>query len=338
MTVTAEPLMSPHPASETRPTADRLIVIAGRGRSGSNFLLHLLNHAANTFCRNEPNMLDDTALSNLPDKGRVVQDYSDAFAEQWDAAMAATARSLTGFDAFPPVPKVWMGGGMAARFYKLSRFAGARRKLKWVYPAIGKTEWHIPDALIDTDTLDRVPIILKLNQAPAWTVWLLQNRPQTRIIHNVRHPGGFLNSWHNRWLDANDPDGVLALNRQRLRDACANDTTWAARFGDIDAMDVQATEMWYWRYSNETIHDAGMGKDHYRLTLYERTTEDPMTVMRDLYAFCGLEWTDAVERGVTENTGESKQIAGKWRETLNADQIALIERVLDGSPMATWWD
>lgn len=63
-----------------------------------------------------------------------------------------------------------------------------------------------------------------------------------------------------------------------------------------------------------------------------------MTVMRDLYAFCGLEWTDAVERGVTENTGESKQIAGKWRETLNADQIALIERVLDGSPMATWWD
>ena len=77
MTATAEPLMSSPLA-----TADRLNVIAGRGRSGSNFLLHLLNHSPRTFCRNEPNMFDGTALSNLPDKGRVVQEYSDTFAEQ----------------------------------------------------------------------------------------------------------------------------------------------------------------------------------------------------------------------------------------------------------------
>ena len=180
--------------------------------------------------------------------------------------------------------------------------------------------------------------MLKLNQAPAWTVWMLRHRPETKIIHNIRHPGGFLNSWHNRWLDANDADEVLALNRQRLRDVAAVDDVWAKRFGDIDTMDVQLTEMWYWRYSNEVIHEAGVGRDHYRLTVYERTTEDPMPVVHDLYTFCNLEWSDAVERGVEANTRESKQIAGKWREKLEPGQVAIIEMVLDGSPIAAWWE
>ncbi len=338
-TALAEPTPHPTAAPNDPPTADRLIVIAGRGRSGSNFLLHLLNHSAATFCRNEPNMLDGTALSSLPDRGRVVRDYPVAFASQWDAAMAATARSLTGFDDFPPVAKDWMrGSGLRTKLYELSRYTGARERLKWVYPPIGATEWRIPSALIDAGRLDRAPIVLKLNQAPGWTVWMLRHRPQTRIIHNVRHPGGFLNSWHNRWLDANDADDVLALNRQRLHDVADVDPAWAARFGDIDAMDVQWSEMWYWRYSNETIYEAGNGRDHYRLTIYERTTEDPMPVMRDLYAFCGLEWTGAVESGVKANTRKSQQIAGKWRDALKPDQVAMIETVLDGSPMAAWWE
>ena len=54
--------------------------------------------------------------------------------------MAATARSLTGFDAFPPVPKDWMrGSGLRTKLYELSRYTGAREKLKWVYPPIGQT-------------------------------------------------------------------------------------------------------------------------------------------------------------------------------------------------------
>jgi len=37
-------------------------------------------------------------------------------------------------------------------------------------------------------------------------VLVLVNRPQTAVLHIVRHPGGFLNSWRNRYLaNTSDP-------------------------------------------------------------------------------------------------------------------------------------
>jgi len=315
------------------------VVISGRGRSGSNFLLRLFDYCPHTFCRNEPNMLPGTRMHALPDLGRVVREYDHAFAERWDAVMAHTARSLSGIEDYPPVAKAWMVGRPLARpMIKLSRYTRVRRALGVIYPAFGRIEWPLPGWVVNQAELANACIVLKLNQAPGWTVWMLRHRPTHRIIHNVRHPGGFLNSWRNRWLKKSDADEVLRRNRERLRLVAEHDAAWAARFGDIDRLDVEWTEAWYWRYSNEVIWEAGQELEHYRLSVFEDVTADPQSAMRELFVFARLSWSPEVEAGVRANTRTSQQIAAKWRDALEPSQVEMVETVLDGSPMAAWWE
>ena len=40
-------------------------LLLGQGRSGTNYLLHLLNQSPLTHCRNEPDEVEDSALRRL---------------------------------------------------------------------------------------------------------------------------------------------------------------------------------------------------------------------------------------------------------------------------------
>ena len=62
-------------------------LIAGHGRSGTNWLLHLLDRAAATHCRNEPNEIAGNEFAALPSPFVPVVDPT-AFAEPWSRAVA----------------------------------------------------------------------------------------------------------------------------------------------------------------------------------------------------------------------------------------------------------
>jgi len=306
---------------------NRYVIIAGRGRSGTNWLLSILDRSARTHCRNEPSAMPGSALHSMLPPGTVAGIDDAALASHWDEAIRRTARCFGERDHAVPVLK--------DHFFPVSQRLGLvriassprlQRSIAPLLPSSRKAEWPIPVWVASRRKLDEAVPVLKLNQVPGWASWALRHRPEAFILHIVRHPGGFLNSWANRWLNRNEAERVAEANRRRLETVVQFDPSWRDRFGPIDRLDVAESELWYWRYTTETIHKAGQERpSSYRLAIYEDLVHDPVGVARSLYDALELPWTEAIE------------IATAWRSKLTADRVAMVERVLEGSLTQDWW-
>jgi hypothetical protein len=154
----------------------------------------------------------------------------------------------------------------------------------------------------------------------------------------VRHPGGFLNSWQQRYLTQRDRDTVTSANERRLRAIAETDAQWAERFGDIAAMTVEESELWYWRYANEVIYRAGQNSSNYLRIIYEELAANPLVVTQRIYEQCHLPWTQVIETEVFKVAVPAQSIAKAWYAKLSTSQIDLINRVLSGSLMSQWWE
>lgn len=314
------------------------VLIVGQGRSGTNWLLELLDLSPRTHCRNEPNEIEGAKLSQLASP-HIDQPMPETFGAAWDAAVAAASRSVGERDRHAVSPKgyTWepvrrLGGR------QLMMKERSRRVLSAVMPALRQREWPLPWWLGRHEALERALPVLKFTQTPGWACWVLRHRPQVPVIHIVRHPAGFLNSWTKRYLPEMDRGVVRAENERRLRQIVAADASWEARFGDIGAMSVEQSELWYWVYANEVIFTAGRRTSSYMPVIYERVVADPMGIAREMYRRCGLEMDDRIERGVRASAVESQSIGKRWREQLPAEHVALAGNILQQSFMRDWWN
>ncbi len=314
----------------------RYVVIAGRGRSGTNFLLSLLNLSPLTHTRNEPHELMGSALSRLP-KPWFVRD-AQTMDENWDHAVTRTVYSMGARDHLARGPKEFLRPiPRMLGLYRMVDGPRSRALLSLMLPSLRGEEWLMPRWLGDYEKLSRALPVLKLGPTPGWMVWLLKHRPEARVIHIARHPGGFLNSWRNRWLLLNDRQEVRRRNQIRLRAIAEVFPDWAERFGDIDAMSAEEAELWYWTYTNEVIHNAGRGNPNYTLVIYERLAANAVEIARQLYHFCELPWTREIERQVQAESADSLSISNSWQEKLPREQIELVNRMLAQSTINEWW-
>ena len=69
------------------------ILIVGQARSGTNWLLDLLDLSPYTHCRNEADKLENSPFAQLPSPV-VRQPLDENFGQQWDQAIAITASRL----------------------------------------------------------------------------------------------------------------------------------------------------------------------------------------------------------------------------------------------------
>ena len=97
------------------------------------------------------------------------------------------------------------------------------------------------------------------------------------------------------------------------------------------------SEIWYWTYCNELIHQAGAGNPRYHLIKYEELAHYPVETSRAIYRAIDLDWSDSIERYTRKSSTRSREIAAEWRRKLDPEQVAQIERVLDVSLMRDWW-
>jgi hypothetical protein len=318
--------------------AKRYVVIAGSGRSGTNFLLQIFDQNRQTHCRNEPEDCAGSAMSKLL-RGLVASPELDSELErQWDAAVAQAAQSFGLRDHPIPVDKDQFSR-LAKRIglARLARSKRARRILNRARPSPLPEEWPIPSWIMDSRINGQSLPVLKILGRPGWITWMLRNRPEAHVVHIVRHAGGYLNSIATRVWSIAEPDRVAHSNRQRLVKIAAQDPTWGALFGDVSSISPVDAELWYWRYLNETIHRAGEGKPQYRLVVYEELVDDPVKVSRAIFRWCGLEWDAAIERRVQSMSVWSRSIAAAWRDRLDAAQVVLAERFVCESAMRGWW-
>lgn len=313
-------------------------MIVGHGRSGTNWLLDVLDASPLTHVRNEPNEIDGAPLTSLesPWVRRGAQPDLEA---RWDSAARWAAERIGNRDHYAHVPKIyhhrWSTALHLPRAMVRPRI---RNAVSLLAPALRAGEWHLPWWAGSQRRMEQALPVLKFTQVPGWACWVLEHRPRTGVLHIVRHPGGFLNSWRNRYLAKHEAENVENENRRRLRLIAEADAAWAALFGDIDRMGLDESELWFWRYAAESIHDAGDGKPNYFLINYEEMTVNPLTWAQRVFEFCGLPWEPATAARIGGTTGESKAIAAAWRDRLSTEDVALVERILDGSTMGRWWE
>lgn len=80
------------------------ILISGHCRSGTNWLLTILDLNPRTHCRNEPDRLVNARLYQLPGRFGVAT-AGGTFGEQWDYAVREASEWCGGRDHQPRIPK-----------------------------------------------------------------------------------------------------------------------------------------------------------------------------------------------------------------------------------------
>lgn len=166
---------------------------------------------------------------------------------------------------------------------------------------------------------------------------ILRPRPNVKVLHIVRHPGGVLNSWLNRYVAHRDVREVKNNSRARLEQLAQCTPNWARRLGDIQRMSIDELELWYWRYMNEIIWKSGRQASNYHQLIYEELVVDTVALMKQVFARCSLRWSESVGQRIAALSSNSVSFATKWRSSLTAPQEGLVERILEDSAMKDWW-
>lgn len=326
--------MSPSRACAVRA---RYVLIAGHGRSGTNWLLHLLDLARETHCRNEPDELAGNAFAALPSPWLPVDDaHAAALCEPWGRAVVQAGARMGERDRAPSVEKAhvasWAAGSGLVGALARPRL---RRVLASFVPRWRGAEWPTPGLRAS----EYGPlVVLKCNQVPGWARFVLEHDLSGRVLHIVRHPSGFLSSWRRRYVSENDAARVLAENRERLARVAAVDPAFAAQLGPIDALDLDSSELWFWRHAAESIDAAGeAAPERYHRVTFESLAADPVAHARAIFDWLGLAWTHGIERAVQEMSRDSLGIAERASADTSEHQRRAIERVLEGSRLRAWW-
>ncbi|NOT31264.1 MAG: hypothetical protein HOP15_12525 [Planctomycetes bacterium] len=319
------------------------VLLIGQGRSGTNFLLSLLDQSAATHCRNEPDQLDSSAFARLSEFRFFVGD-EPRLRELFEPAVRRAAACVGPRDHMAEVEKDWLRSARRrpGYFFLRQRYRIVERLIRRRKPMDGK-ELAFPSWMVKAEQLERSLHVFKLNAAVGLGAWALAARPEARVLHIVRHPGGFAKSWLKRWvrgeggMQRGQGNADRLSDEERLREIARRDPRWAALLGDVDAMGRAEGELWWWRYVNEALHEAGRTRPRYTRVLYEELARDPEGASRGVYRACGLQWDEAIATRVRAIAAGAEKIARAWKEELEPGLVATVEKVLHGSAMEHWW-
>src|SRR5687767_7607710 len=149
---------------------DRYVMICGQGRSGTNWLLDILDQSPRTHCRNEPNEIAASPLAKLPIPSVLGGDTA-ALARNWDSAVDWTSKHIGERDHALPGPKdhIWP----VSRVLGLSRAMNRRprRIVGTVFRSLRQGEWDLPRWIGSRGRLGKALPVLKFVQAPMWAAW-----------------------------------------------------------------------------------------------------------------------------------------------------------------------
>ena len=313
------------------------VIVAGRGRSGTHWLTGTLDLSPVTHCRFEPDRVYGRFFEASASQLGAIDANVD-MASVYDANMSQSAKRVGFQDLSPTVEKVF---AVRPARYARARHWLTRRRLRVAASTVVRDlrglSWSLPDWLTGGIDWDRAVPVIKVHQIARGARWIVENRKKTAILHIVRHPCGFLQSWEDRWLSRHDQSAALEVGRRRLQAIADEDPAWKERLRAIDDMTIQETELWYWRVFNELNYRAGADSSSYRLVRFEEFADQPVQTAESLYTMCGLNWTDSIRAHVMKNAEKSLEIAHRWRDRLDPWKVEMAERVLRGSCMEQWW-
>jgi len=306
----------------------KVAFILGMGRSGTNFLLDLLDTSPSTHCRNEPDELPGGALEAW-NEWKIHRDGQSAAiqvaGELWDDLRRA---SSCGGERDRPIPphKSWLRSAATTPLKALSK-----NRLRKLVPGLSGAEFPLPSALVRSEALADALHVFKINAAPFVAEAFLRDKtddPNAKVIHIVRNPAGFLRSWRRRWLSERDEEDVLAANLARLDEVLQRDPLGGAFISEVASPDVHETELLFWRYCTERIRAAGTESAAYLEVSYDALAHAPLASLEPVFEHLSLPMTEEIALQVDEMTGGSVGIADAFQSELNEESRSRFERAL----------
>lgn len=256
------------------------VVIFSSGRSGSNRLLDGFDRHGATNCRNEVHVLD-TAIGRLPKRADGMPP-DETFRALWAEAVDTSRRSRSVRDRFTE-PKSYL----VEPLRRIASQAYRRGRLRAVL-GIRSDEWPISAPLLRGDTSKIVPV-LKIADHPEWFLDHHAATPGQFLIHNLRHPLGYLRSWYIRLIVAGrrEPEADYEITRGAIASKAAppDVAPLPARYS---LLNLYKAQLLYWRVQNEPLLTALSGSARYKVVTYEATSRDLQGTMTDLFGFAGL--------------------------------------------------
>ena len=321
-------------------------VITGSGRSGTNWLLSTLDASPWTHCRNEPHGIPGTPLNAFPLEWTSRDDVDWLFYRRcWDEVAAHTASRYGERDHDIRYPKQHLSPlSNHLRLSRLMTSSQPRSALARVDRRLAGPEWPLPAWLGSRQRLEHSTGVLKILADRSLLSWLFAERPEVRVVHAIRHPGGRLHSWLNRLLgpmNAEERDRQRARRVEHLENIRRSDPGWHERIPTPSTIPLVDLELWFWRYLNETTLDAASGQAACLLVQYENLADDPVGWSRRVFEHMAVPWDPVIEQRVRSDATRSvfgavedpRAIANAWRSQLAAEHVQAIDRVLDGSPL-----
>lgn len=257
----------------------------------------------------------------------------DGFEARWRAAIAQTIRSCGARDRFG-TDKTYFRSDLRAGIGQalLSR----RRVRALILPKTqGRPteEWPAPSLYFDRTALGRALPVLKILLAPGWVLQAHDVIPEQRVVHMVRPPQDFVQSWWSRYVTGigGGPEKVFADNQPSVRRILRH-------FGREPEMPrhyrpeaLVASELWRWRYVNEVMLERLSGTPRYIRLTYDSVIEDRLHWAETLYRFAGLDMSPDSRQAID---GLQNTLFGKRKsDGLDAQMVAHeVARVLDQSP------
>ncbi len=164
--------------------------------------------------------------------------------------------------------------------------------------------------------------------------WLNVNNSSLPLIHLFRHPGGYLNSWEQRFASGEEHKTHLERNQFCLSQIAKKNPSWAQPFvGRIETTSLVESELWMYRYQHETIYQSLKKHPLYLPVSYEKICADPLTEIRNLYKHVKLDWSPAIEQHVRKLTHNSLSKTETWKKKLTGSSIELIHKVFENSQL-----
>jgi hypothetical protein len=313
-------------------SASSPILLFGMPRSGTTWIGKIFDSHPDTLYRHEPDSwgtLNEIPLFPLVDDPTpscpVIQRFIGGLA---DARKTKVAGSL---------PVFHKRGESAARHAIRQTGILAVKSLSRAFGEIA-----IP-RFFDTP-LSRFRPVWKSIESTGRLGLILRCAPETRAIHILRHPCGFVSSVlrgeaRNKFEGGRDSEdfgmfellcGLPQARRRGLKPTDFRDMAPAQRLA------------WRWLLVNEKAMEECRDLDNYLPLNYDQTCADPVEQARTMFEFAGLDWPAQTNGFVSASTKSENptyysvfkdplKSANKWRQELSAEDIRGIAGIVGDS-------
>ena len=307
------------------------VVISGNGRSGSNRVLDIYDASRSTVCRNEVNEIEDTEFNRIGGS-LFEEDLDPIHLTSLHAALRRAGTRRSQRDRLNQTDKSFLTVAEKLML-NLTKHTSVRHALSAVGLIEKPSEWALTGFGSDLTAPPGARLVLKLNSCPGWTAALAVGDSACRVVHNIRDPQDYLQSWYNRFIQNGFGTRSFEENFEdvpRILAYFGRDK--AERLREPSEDNVVEVEVWRWRFINERLRELASLDARYLMVTYAEVEADAGAVARRLFELAGLPLDKAADARI--RTMRNTLFARPHKTALNSDLCQrTIDKVLEDSPL-----